>query len=116
MEIINRIDNLWTNSTFKKPSIFYAVYNNTIYATISDIGPIYYFVSIIANNPHIFTVVSSKCQIVEINDIKYYQILDTQDDINLGKTALIPIGCPRTTLLAIENFTAKNILPILLGA
>jgi hypothetical protein len=115
MDIINKVDEIWSNSTFKKPSVFYGVYNNTIYVTVSNMGPIYYFVSLSAKKPHIFSVVSAKCHLTEVNGIKYYQILDTQDDINLGKTAVIPIGCSENKFSAVEYFTAKNILPVILG-
>jgi CO dehydrogenase/acetyl-CoA synthase gamma subunit (corrinoid Fe-S protein) len=114
MEIINAVENIWNQSNYRKPTIFYGVYNNNYYVTVSDQSPIYYFVNMIQNKPHVYAVVSHKCIIKNINGIKYYDIFDTEDDVKLNKIALVPVSCTAEKFTDIQKFTVKNVLPLII--
>lgn len=120
MDDIEKANQIWSRQNFyPKPSAFYAVYGgqSTFLVTISDNGSIYYFVNESVNkerdkHTHIFTVVSSKCQKRTEGGISYYIILDSPDDVNMGKSAIVPVGCTEAKYNDITRWVIGNIVPI----
>ena len=107
----NELNNIWmANPNFRKPNIFWGVYNNQYFVTISDSGPIFYFTTKVSGKSHIFCVVANKCTLVNFNGVNYYQIADTQDDINLNKQAIVPVGCTDGKYSPLEHFVVDNLL------
>lgn len=98
-EILNRtLNTKWEGSTYKmyKPRILLGMYDNKLYATVSDNTTIYRFVSFpeAGKKAIIYAVVASKCKPYNSTYGLIWLISDTQQDQDLNKPALQVISCP----------------------
>jgi hypothetical protein len=94
----NNLNNTWNTSKYNqyKPSVLLGWYNNMYYATVSDNTTIYRFVSLPepGKKAIIYSAVASKCALYNTPNLgNIWYIKDTQDDLNLNKSALQVISC-----------------------
>lgn len=71
------------------PEINFVVYNKITYPIIYEIKDFFYL-----GGSQLYMVLKSKCFIKNINDVYFYEVQATVQDIDMGKSPVIPIGCP----------------------
>lgn len=86
--ICNKISN---NFKFKV-----VVYDKSIFPIYEEVGNLIFIVSNTFKN--IFSVDKKKCQVLETkNKNSYYKLIPSQEDIDLNKIPIRPIGCSPST-------------------
>ncbi len=92
------MNDTWNLSSYSqyKPRILLGWYDNKLYATVSDNTTIYRFVSLPEKEKKaiIYAASASKCKLVSAPNFgNIWQIIDSEQDINLNKSALQVISC-----------------------
>jgi hypothetical protein len=98
------LKNLWVNSGFDAPSIFYLKCNNRYYAVIEDYGSV---IQAASKSEAIYAVVKSKLFISQENGVPIYVLEDPY--------YLRVVSCTVDSIktIPIQNFVLTQILPTL---
>jgi hypothetical protein len=91
-----KIDKYWGKSgsfhaRFKNvPAIKFVFYNRTLYPIIYETDAFYYL-----GGKNAYILLKSKCRLVKANESYYYEVVASDHDIAIGKSPIIPVGCPK---------------------
>lgn len=74
----------------KIPDIKSVVYNRIFYPIIYEINDFYYL-----GGNNLYFILKSNCHLRNTGKSYYYEAIATEEDENLGKSPIIPVGCPK---------------------
>lgn len=73
----------------KIPEVKSVVYNKIFYPIIYEINNFYYL-----GGEHVYFILKSKCHLKSTGKSYYYEAIASEEDIEMGKSPIIPVACP----------------------
>lgn len=95
-EANEKIDKYWKQSGLfyaklkNIPAVKYVLYSRILYPIIYETEAFYYL-----GGKNAYMVLKSKCRLVKARESLYYEVIASDHDIVIGKSPIIPVGCPK---------------------